>query len=195
MRITGGTSKGRNLKVPAGSKVRPTSDKVKQALFNILGEKVNKSSFLDLFAGAGGIGIEALSRGAERVVFVDDARDSLHVIKKNLELIGFSKRTEIVGAKAEKYLKKVSEQFDIVFLDPPYTLEQEPVLNLIAESGILNPGAIVIAEHFKKQPSPKQAGELILSREAVYGDTVLAFYKIGSQESEVRSQENTIDAV
>ena len=195
MRITGGTSKGRNLKVPAGSKVRPTSDKVKQALFNILGEKVNKSSFLDLFAGAGGIGIEALSRGAERVVFVDDARDSLHVIKKNMELIGFSKRAEIVGAKAEKYLKKVSEQFDIVFLDPPYTLEQEPVLNLIAESGILKPDAIVVAEHFKKQPSPKQAGELMLTREAVYGDTVLAFYKIGSQESEVRSQENTVDAV
>jgi len=195
MKITGGTSKGRNLKVPAGSKVRPTSDKVKQALFNILGEKVNKASFLDLFAGAGGIGIEALSRGAERVVFVDDARDSLHVIKKNIELIGFSKRTEIVGAKVEKYLKKASEQFDIVFLDPPYTFEQEPVLDLIAESGILNPDAIVIAEHFKKQPSPKQVGELMLSREAVYGDTVLAFYKIGSQESTVRGQEDATDAV
>ncbi len=183
MRITGGTSKGRNLKVPAGSKVRPTSDKVKQALFNILGEKVSKSSFLDLFAGAGGIGIEALSRGAERVVFVDDARDSLHVIKKNLELIGFGKRAEIIGAKAEKYLKKASEQFDIVFLDPPYTLEQEPVLNLIAESGMLRPDSIVIAEHFKKQPSPKQAGVLMLTREAVYGDTVLAFYEDRSQES------------
>ncbi len=188
MRITGGTSKGRNLKVPAGSKVRPTSDKVKQALFNILGEKVSKSSFLDLFAGAGGIGIEALSRGAERVVFVDDARDSLHVIKKNLELIGFGKRAEIIGAKAEKYLKKASEQFDIVFLDPPYTLEQEPVLNLIAESGMLRPDSIVIAEHFKKQPSPKQAGVLMLTREAVYGDTVLAFYEDRSQESVDRRQ-------
>jgi 16S rRNA (guanine966-N2)-methyltransferase len=195
MRITGGTSKGRNLKVPAGSRVRPTSDKVKQALFNILGEKVNKSAFLDLFAGAGGIGIEALSRGAERVVFVDDARDSLHVIRKNIELIGFSKRAAIVGAKAEKYLKKVSERFDIVFLDPPYTHEQEPVLNLIAESGILEPDAIVVAEHFKKQPSPKQAGALMLSREAVYGDTVLAFYQFRGQGSEVRSQENTTDAV
>jgi len=180
MKITGGTSKGRNLKVPAGSKVRPTSDKVKQALFNILGEKVDKCSFLDLFAGAGGIGIEALSRGADRVVFVDDARESLHVIKKNIELVGFSKRVEIVGAQVEKFLKKTSEQFDIVFFDPPYTLEQEPVLNLIAESGILKPDAIVIAEHFKKQPSPKQAGELTLTREAVYGDTVLAFYTTGA---------------
>ena len=177
MRITGGTAKGRVLKVPAGSKVRPTSDKVKQALFNILGEKVSKSAFLDLFAGAGGIGIEALSRGAERVVFVDDARDSLHVIKKNIELVGFSKRAEIVAMKVEKFLRKTSEQFDIIFLDPPYTLEQGPVLDALAESGILRPDSIVVAEHFKKQPSPVKAGSLVLVREALYGDTVLAFYQ------------------
>jgi len=194
MRITGGTGKGRNLKVPAGSKVRPTSDKVKQALFNILGEKVNHAVFLDLFAGAGGIGIEALSRGADRVVFVDDARESLHVIKGNLEEIGFDKKAQIVGAKAEKYLNKASEQFDIVFLDPPYTLEQAPMLKVIAASGVLNPDTIVVAEHFKKQPSPARAGELALYREALYGDTVLAFYRFISQESEVGNQENTPDA-
>ena len=135
MRITGGTSKGRNLKVPAGSKVRPTSDKVKQALFNILGEKVNKASFLDLFAGAGGIGIEALSRGAERVVFVDDARYSLHVIKKNIELIGFGKRAEIVGAKVDKFLKKASEHFDIVFLDHRTRLSSAPCWTLLRSPG------------------------------------------------------------
>src|SRR3990172_2652557 len=109
MRVTGGTGRGRRLKVPAGSGVRPTSDKVKQALFNILGQKAAGAVFLDLYAGAGGIGIEALSRGA-------------------------------------------------------------------AGAGILKSDAVVIAEHFKKQPSPERAGSLTLLREAKYGDTVLAFY-------------------
>ena len=85
MKVTGGTGKGRKLKVPPGSRVRPTSDKVKQALFNILGEKVKGAAFLDLYAGTGGVGIEALSRGAGRVVFIDDANDSLRAIKKNVE--------------------------------------------------------------------------------------------------------------
>jgi 16S rRNA (guanine966-N2)-methyltransferase len=178
MRVTGGIGKGRRLKVPAGSRVRPTSDKVKQALFNILGGKISGAVFLDLYAGTGGIGIEALSRGAGKVVFVDDARDSLHVIKKNVEQTGFVEHAQIIALQVEKFFKKASGQFDIVFLDPPYTLEQEPLLNSIAESGILKPDSIVVAEHFKKQPSPARAGKLALYREALYGDTVLAFYKL-----------------
>jgi len=178
MRITGGTSRGRKLKVPAGSRVRPTSDKVKQALFNILGQKVEGVHFLDLFAGIGGIGIEALSRGAGKVVFVDDSRDSLRVIKKNVEQTGFAERAQIVASKAEAFLKKTSEQFDIVFLDPPYSLALEPLLKVLAESGILKPDSILIAEHFKKQPSIKHTGNLALYREAQYGDTVLTFYKL-----------------
>jgi len=123
MRITGGTGRGRRLKVPAGEKVRPTSDKVKQALFNILGDRVPGSSFLDLFAGAGGVGIEALSRGAERVVFVDGDRESLDVVKHNIEQAGFDDQTEAVLSKVEPFLKKRSGPYDIVFLDPPYSLE------------------------------------------------------------------------
>jgi 16S rRNA (guanine(966)-N(2))-methyltransferase RsmD len=178
MRVTGGIGKGRKLKVPAGARVRPTSDKVKQALFNILGQKVEGALFLDLFAGIGGIGIEALSRGAARVVFVDDSRDSLRVIQQNIEQTGFNERAQVIASKAETFLKKTSEQFDIVFLDPPYSLALEPLLNGIVVSGILKPGSIVITEHFKKQPSIKQAGKLSLYRESQYGDTVLAFYKI-----------------
>jgi 16S rRNA (guanine966-N2)-methyltransferase len=183
MRVTGGIGKGRKLKVPAGSRVRPTSDKVKQALFNILGERVADASFLDLFAGAGGIGIEALSRGAGRVVFVDASRASLNVVNHNIEQTGFEERSQAVLAKAESFLKKPSGSYDIVFLDPPYADEMLPLLELIAGAGILKPGSIVIAEHFKKQPSPARAGDLTLYREAKYGDTVLAFYKIGSQET------------
>lgn len=177
MRITGGTGRGRRLKVPAGEKVRPTSDKVKQALFNILGDRVEGSAFLDLFAGAGGVGIEALSRGAERVVFVDGDRGSLDAVKHNIEQAGFAGRAEAVLAKAETFLKKRSGPYDIVFLDPPYTMEMLPLLQLVAGSGLLKPEAVVIAEHFRKQPSPGTAGALTLDREARYGDTVLAFYK------------------
>ncbi len=176
MRVTGGTGRGRRLKTPAGSRVRPTSDKVKQALFNIIGEKVIDARFLDLFAGAGGIGIEALSRGAGHVVFVDSSRASLDVVRQNIEQTGFGDKAQAVLSKAESFLKRPPASYDIVFLDPPYADELQPLLELIAASGSLKPDSIVIAEHFKKQPSPAGAGDLTLYREAKYGDTVLAFY-------------------
>ena len=179
MRITGGIGRGRRLKVPTGSRVRPTSDKVKQALFNILGDRTQNAVFLDLFAGAGGIGIEALSRGAARVTFVDASRDSLQSIKQNIGELDFGERAEVVFAKAESFLKKPSGPYDIIFLDPPYAEELAPLLTLIAGSELMKQDAIVIAEHFKKQPSPERAGALALSRQAKYGDTVLAFYNFG----------------
>lgn len=177
MRITGGTGRGRRLKVPAGPRVRPTSDKVKQALFNIIGGRIEGSTFLDLFAGAGGIGIEALSRGADQVAFVDDSNESLKIIRSNVEQAGFAGRAQIVFARAESFLRKPTGPYDIIFLDPPYAMQLESLLELIANSGIVKPGGDVIAEHFKKQPSPSRAGTLTLYREARYGDTVLAFYR------------------
>jgi len=183
MRVTGGSERGRQLKAPAGSLVRPTSDKVKQALFNILGERVAGAVFLDLFAGAGGIGIEALSRGAVRVTFVDRSRDSLGAVKQNIEEMGFRNRAEALLSQAEVFLKKPSGPYDIVFLDPPYAEKIQPLLELLAGSGVLKPDSIVIAEHFRKQPSPENAGGLTLYREARYGDTVLAFYKMTDREA------------
>jgi 16S rRNA (guanine(966)-N(2))-methyltransferase RsmD len=177
MRITGGTGRGRKLKVPPGDRVRPTSDKVKQALFNILGGKVEGAAFLDLFAGAGGIGIEALSRGAERVVFVDSSRESLEIIRHNIDELGFRERAQVVKSSAGSFLKKPAGPYDIVFLDPPYAEELRPLLEAIAGADILKPEAVVVAEHFKKQPSPERAGSLALYRETRYGDTVLAFYR------------------
>lgn len=190
MRVTGGSGRGQRLKVPAGDRVRPTSDKVKQALFNILGDRVVDAVFLDLFAGAGGIGIEALSRDAARVVFVDESRDSFNVVKQNIEQTGFEERSQAMLSKAESFLKKPSGPYDIVFLDPPYSTGLQPLLEQVAGAGILKPDAIVIAEHFKKQPSPERAGGLGLYREAKYGDTVLAFYKFRSQESVISSKES-----
>ncbi len=176
MRVTGGSAKGRKLKVPAGSRVRPTSDKVKQALFNILGDRVHNAQFLDLFGGTGGIGIEALSRGAAQVFLVDDSRESLETIRHNLEQAGLGD-AQVVASRAESFLKKTTDQFDIIFLDPPYSQEQEPLLQLVSGSGVLKQDSIVVFEHFKKERSPKAAGSLVLDREAVYGDTVLAFYR------------------
>jgi len=190
MRITGGSGRGTKLRVPAGDRVRPTSDKVKQALFNILGEQVSGAVFLDLYAGTGGIGIEALSRGASRAVLVDDSRKSLQDIRRNVEQAGCGDAAQVIAAKAESFIRKAAERFDIVFLDPPYTQEIERLLDLIAGSELLEPDAIVVAEHFKKQPSPESAGRLSLYREARYGDTVLAFYQsgAGSREPEARGR-------
>jgi 16S rRNA (guanine(966)-N(2))-methyltransferase RsmD len=184
MRITGGKGRGRRLTVPAGDRVRPTSDKVKQALFNILGERVQGARFLDLFAGAGGIGLEALSRDAGRVVFVDSSRESLSAIRRNIEALDCADRALVIASKAESFLKKPSGPYDIIFLDPPYKMDLAPLLAQIAGAGTLKPQGVVVAEHFKKQRSPERAGELELYREAVYGDTVLAFYGIASGRQE-----------
>jgi 16S rRNA (guanine(966)-N(2))-methyltransferase RsmD len=139
---------------------------------------VINASFLDLYAGAGGIGIEALSRGAGRVVFVDSSKESLAAITRNVELTGFRDRAQVVPSKVETFLKKASVSYDIIFLDPPYAEEMQPLLELISGCGIVGPAGVVIAEHFKKQPSPEKAGSLALYREAKYGDTVLAFYEM-----------------
>jgi 16S rRNA (guanine966-N2)-methyltransferase len=158
--------------------VRPTSDKVKQALFNILGSRIEDSTFLDLYAGAGGIGIEALSRGAGYVTFVDASRDAQNIIKQNIEQTGFSDRALVATSRVDIFLKKASGPYDIVFLDPPYAEDMLPLLELVGGSNILKADSVVVAEHFKKQPSPEKAGPLTLNREARYGDTVLAFYKL-----------------
>ena len=187
MRVTGGTGKGRRLRVPPGDRVRPTSDKVKQALFNILGSRLEGAVFLDLFAGTGGIGIEALSRGAGRAVFVDDSRKSLDAVRHNIGQAGFGDVASVVASKAETFIRKTGDRFDIVFLDPPYTTEIAPLLELIAGSDLLEPDGVVVAEHFEKQPSPARVGTFVLVREAVYGDTVLAFYR--KQEPEAGSRQ------
>lgn len=176
MRITGGMGRGRRLKGPSGKRIRPTSEKVKQALFNILSDKIGGAVFLDLFAGAGGIGIEAISRGAARAVFVDASKDAVRLILANIQAADFADRAVVIHSGAEAFLKRGGYTFDIVFLDPPYAEDLEPLLRMISEADILSQDGIVVAERFKKQSSVERAGGLALFREARYGDTVLAFY-------------------
>ncbi len=180
MRIISGKAKGRKLKVPKTDKVRPTQDKVKEALFNIIhikeGDKV-----LDLYAGAGSIGIEALSRGAKEVVFIDQKPRLVH---ENVELSGLG-GARIYGTKvaiALKVLSKHKEQFDLIFLDPPYAGDEVLItLKNISSFDILNPHGIVIAEHNWQQELPAEINGLIRYDQRQYGQAILSFYKRGAE--------------
>ena len=188
MRISGGVAKGRRTateKLP-GSKapeerLRPTSSKVREALFDIIRNRLESAHFVDLYAGSGTVGLEALSRGAEQVVFVEPDKLRTMMIQKNIESLGFSGNASISRTDAEKFLEKAeleSSGYDILFLDPPYRSEEvEKVLPLIGSSKILNDDGLVIVEHFIKKTLPRIAGRLILSKQYRYGDTMLTLYR------------------
>ena len=181
MRVISGTAKGKNLKSPKG-KVRPLSGQVKEALFNILRGSVAQADFLDLFAGSGQVGIEALSRGARLSIFVEVDHKRVRCIRENLELCGFSDRAEVFAIdvlRALKILSKKGAKFDIIFMGAPYgSPALEKALKLLGKFNILNPDAVLIAEHHFKHKIEERIGSLLAFREERYGDTVLKFYKI-----------------
>lgn len=182
MRISGGESKGRSLKAPSHGGLRPTSDKVREALFSILGAAVDGASFLELFAGTGAVGIEALSRGAAGAVFVDSSQKAVRLIRENLDALGYRDRGAVVARDALVFLKKTAQElgpFDLVFVDPPYHGgEGDSTLDALGglPLGVLSVGAVVVYEHFKKHSAPKAAGRLAWRRDYTYGDTVLSLY-------------------
>ncbi|MEK6692475.1 MAG: 16S rRNA (guanine(966)-N(2))-methyltransferase RsmD [Nitrospirota bacterium] len=181
MKVVSGISRGRRLK---GSKagIRPTSEKVKEALFDIIGEKVKGAIFLDLYAGTGAIGIEALSRGGEKAVFVESDPSLRRVIRENVSSLGLGEKADVVGQDAGRFLNnamKKAERFDIIFLDPPYhTGEMDRIIKILSKGDVLNEDGVLVAEHFKKKKLPEEVGLLRLLKEYRYGDTVLTFYKI-----------------
>lgn len=179
LRIIAGKAKGRRLKVPRGWEGRPTSDRVKEALFNILGPLVLNASFLDLFAGTGNVGIEALSRGASRAVFVENNRQAVKAIQENLQKAGFYGQAEVLAVDVLAAVKQLKEQnFEIIFLDPPYSQGLEVlVLQALVNCGLVKKGNLVVVESNKRQELPSQVGYLKLSRRHKIGDTVLAFYR------------------
>ena len=145
MRIIAGKYRGRILKEFKGREIRPTADRAKEAIFNILQTEIYGSSFLDLYTGTGNMAIEALSRGAERVVMVDSSNESVKIAKFNLEMI--KEEAEIVCADALTFCATTRETFDIIFLDPPYDIDATPVLEQIAKNGVLKEDGIIIYEH------------------------------------------------
>ena len=174
MRIISGKFKSRRLKSTPPAGIRPTSDKLKETLFNILGVGVEGSTFLDGCAGMGGIGIEALSRGASRVYFIDQSRKACRIIRENLASLGIEEGFRILEmdlAKALGVLAREGIHFDIAFVDPPY--EREDLYE--ACFGVL--AGFLIVEHSKRKDLPESVGRFEKIRSLVQGDAALAFYR------------------
>ncbi|MHB8170018.1 MAG: 16S rRNA (guanine(966)-N(2))-methyltransferase RsmD [Thermincolia bacterium] len=185
MRVITGRAKGRKLKAPKGMNTRPTSDRVKEALFNVLGEKVDNARFLDLFAGSGNVGIEALSRGAVEVVFVEQHPQALKVIRENLHLTGLQGHAQVISNDSIRVLDSLGRQeakFDLIFVDPPYLKGYENgVLEKVNHHRLLAEGGILIIESSKRDKLPGEVGEIELNRSQHYGDTCLSYYQMKSK--------------
>lgn len=181
MRVIAGAAKKRLLKVPSGWTGRPTADRVKESLFNILGSSIVDCLFLDLFAGTGNIGIEALSRGAVLAVFVEKDRRAAGAINHNLKMTGFEGLSRVIVRDIYSSLDRLKGEnwaFNIVFLDPPYGHGFEvPVIRKVLDSNLLAPGGIIISESSKRESLPHQIGVVSLVRQERYGDTVISFYQ------------------
>lgn len=187
MRIIAGVFKGRRLASVKG-KMRPTSDKVREAIFSILGVPVVEARVLDLFAGTGALGLEALSRGGQTVVFVEEHPASLAVLRRNIHDLGLSDRTKVLPLPVKAGLRKLAAReavFDLAFLDPPYGggLAAATLKDLEAAQ-ILAPSARVVAEHSRRETLPEVVGALRGTDLRTYGDTRVAFYEIREDSSE-----------
>ena len=187
MRIISGTSRGRLLRTPgksAGkSEIRPTADRVKEALFSILGGRLRGAKVLDLYAGTGALGLEALSRGAERAVFVDNGDAALELVKKNVELCGLSERSAIIRRDLTRglaFLQGVAPAggFDLIFLDPPYRQGLVALLlSGLSELALLAPDGLVVAEEGAEVELAAVYPGLNLADHRRYGDTAIWFYQ------------------
>lgn len=179
MRIIAGALKGRIL-APVKGRTRPTAARVREAIFNILGPVVLEARVLDLFAGTGALGIEALSRGAAAAVFVEDHPEALKGLRRNLETLGLLDRSEVLPLPVAVALKKLAargEQFGLIFLDPPYGGGVAlATLSALAASGLMLPQARVVAEHSRRETLPESTGVLKQHTLRRYGDTQVAIY-------------------
>ena len=176
MRVITGSARGRRLKELEGLETRPTTGKVKEALFSVIQFDIEGRRVLDLFAGTGQLGIEALSRGAECAVFVERRRDALQVIRENLEACGMTDKARVVNGDAMSYLKS-GEKFDLIFLDPPYASDLlEQALEEIVRFDICRRHGIIVAESAADKTLPPLAGPYALYREYRYGKIKLTVY-------------------
>ena len=181
MRIIGGTARGRRIKAPKGSTIRPTADRVREALFNILPRDLSGKQVLDLFAGSGSLSLEALSRGAATALLVDESTEAAGLIHGNLETLGFTDRARVWTVPAGKAVNRLAgggHAYDAIFLDPPYDGGWvNRTMALVAEAGILHAGGAAVAEHSVRERVEEKYGELVRCDRRRYGDTVLSFFE------------------
>jgi 16S rRNA (guanine966-N2)-methyltransferase len=178
--------KGRRLASVQGQDIRPTSDKVREAIFSLLGQDVSDTKVLDLFAGTGSLGIEALSRGAQRVLFIDSSDRAVRLIMENLDRCGLRGRGFVVKKDLSKGLPwgspLLKEKIDLVFMDPPYRKGMiTPLLEALSDRQVLSPLAIVVAETSKTEWLPNPLRKLRLVKERRYGDTRIHIFKAGDE--------------
>jgi 16S rRNA (guanine(966)-N(2))-methyltransferase RsmD len=177
LRVIAGSLKGRRLNTPKWAGLRPTSDKLRETLFNIVSPRVPDARVLDAYAGTGAIGIEALSRGAAHVTFADRDPRALKLIGENLKLCGVSHRYVIIRARLGRTpLSVAAESFDLAVLDPPYD-EPDLAAAVVAAEPFITTGGLLVLEHARRRPAPERAGSLMRVRDVTSGDSALAFYE------------------
>ena len=178
MRVVAGTARGTVLKTPEGILTRPTADRVKEAVFSILHFDVQDALVLDLFGGTGQLGIEALSRGAKKAVFVDQQARACELIKENLRRTKFTQQASVVRGDYLEYLRRTKEKFDIILLDPPYAENfLENALNCIAEIDILRDNGIIVTERPLEKTLEVRMTGFVRSRDYKYGKTLITLYR------------------
>lgn len=186
MRVTTGSAKGRNLKGPPSSGTRPMSDKIRQAVFSALASLgVEPDRVLDLYAGTGAIGIEALSRGANHADFVEMTAPAAAVIRENLERTQLSERGAVYRQSVQSYLHRKTTPYDLLILDPPYRDESIPeTLRQLSESALVQSGTVVVLGHWPRLELPEQIGRLQLLKRRCHGDSCFSIFEIVESEAD-----------
>lgn len=183
MRVITGSARGRRLKELEGMETRPTTDRVKEGMFNVLQFDIEGRRVLDLFAGTGQLGIECLSRGAVSAVFVDRRADAVKLIRENLKVTELTDKARVISGDSMEYLKSVKEKFDVILLDPPYEAGLlEPALLTVEKFDILAPHGIIVAEHPAGRTLPALAAPYRLHRTYRYGKIGMTVYRRGANE-------------
>lgn len=188
MRIVGGTARGRVLVAPKSDEViRPTADRVRETLFNVLGQRCDGLTVLDLFAGTGALGLEALSRGAERAVLVDQGREALALCRENAKALGFEAKVEIVAAAALEGIASLGaagRRFELVFSDPPYKLEAGvPVLEALDRANLVTDGGVAVIESGRDEAVPERVGRFERVDERQFGGTTVRIFRLTSPDA------------
>lgn len=187
MRVIAGKAKGKKLKAPQGMKTRPITDMIKEALFNVLGHRIYEAAFLDLFAGSGSVGIEALSRGARPVLFVDNDKSAVSVIAENIRNCNITEGFDIYCQdvfNSLKFLERHGSQFDYIYVDPPFTRESlfAKIMIALGPAQLLADGGMIILRTQRKMDMLDRYGSLSRTRISPYGESVLHYYHVDGEE-------------